>query len=119
MKTPSSKKRTRRPTSIAKRLRAKRGKNIFQELGQLLSRTWKRFQQQRMRGASRSLRLEESVSLGQKRFVAVVKVDGQRFLIGVSSEITMLTPLNRETKFAKALQKPASGPATTGIEACA
>jgi len=34
------------------------------------------------RGVSRRLRVAETVSLGEKRFVSIVQVDGEQFLIG-------------------------------------
>ena len=81
--------------------------DIFAKTSRQLFRIWHRFQQrQKERAAERSLRLEDTVSLGQKRFVAVVSVDGQRFLIGVgTSEISMLAPLQAETSFAHVLQE--------------
>ncbi len=43
---------------------------------------------------SRQLRVTETVSLGEKRFVAVVQVDGRKFLIGGgSSGVSLLTQL--------------------------
>jgi hypothetical protein len=98
--------------------------NAFQDLltktAQQLSRIWHWFQQrQKDRAAGRSLRLEDTVSLGQKRFVAVVSVDGQRFLIGVgTSEISMLAPLQEETSFSQVLQeKTAVGKAKSAVPA--
>jgi flagellar biogenesis protein FliO len=45
--------------------------------------TWKRLRAQQIaRSNSKRLHVAETVSLGEKRFVAVVKVDGQEFLIG-------------------------------------
>jgi flagellar biosynthesis chaperone FliJ len=104
MKPSRNKKTTRTavpsvPVNVGKDLLA----NAFRHLG----RIWQWLQErQKARAGERSLRLEETVSLGQKRFVAVVKVDGQRFLIGVgTSEISMLAPLQPETSFAQALQE--------------
>jgi len=43
---------------------------------------------------SNKLRITDTISLGDKRFVSVVHVDGQRFLIGGSSStVALLTPL--------------------------
>lgn len=47
------------------------------------SRAWKRIRAQQIaRAQSKRLQLAETISLGEKRFVAVIKVDGQEFLIG-------------------------------------
>jgi flagellar biogenesis protein FliO len=46
--------------------------------------------------ASPELRLRESVSLGDKRFVAVIEVGPQRFLIGGTAQsVTLLGKLRR------------------------
>ena len=51
----------------------------------------------------------ESVSLGEKRFVAVVQVDGERFLIGgAAGSVAMLTKLAGKT-FAAELERCAEG----------
>lgn len=48
------------------------------------------------RGKQRELRLCESVSLGEKRFVAVIEVGAQRFLIGGTNQsVTLLGRLRR------------------------
>jgi flagellar biogenesis protein FliO len=45
--------------------------------------------------SSRRLRVAETVSLGEKRFVSIVQVDGAQFLIGGSAtEIQLLANLN-------------------------
>jgi flagellar biogenesis protein FliO len=47
------------------------------------SRVWKRIRAQQIaRSKSKRLQVAETVSLGEKRFVAVIKVDGREFLIG-------------------------------------
>lgn len=46
------------------------------------------------RGVSRRLRVAETVSLGEKRFVSILQVDGEQFLLGGSpSNITLLARL--------------------------
>lgn len=45
---------------------------------------------QKQRNASRSLQLEETVSLGQKRFVALLTVNDQRFLVGGGADDVVL-----------------------------
>jgi len=47
------------------------------------SRAWKRIRAQQIaRAQSKRLQLAETISLGEKRFVAVIKVDGREFLVG-------------------------------------
>jgi flagellar biogenesis protein FliO len=58
--------------------------------------------------AHKNLRVCESVSLGEKRFVAVVQVDEERFLIGgSSSSVAFLTRLQETKTFATALAQEA------------
>ena len=48
----------------------------------------------RMQTKSRRLRVSETVSLGEKRFVSIVEVDGTSFLIGGGSgNVSLLTQL--------------------------
>ena len=55
--------------------------------------------------ARKNLRVCENVSLGEKRFVAVVQVDEERFLIGGSSgSVSLLTRLQEAKNFAVALE---------------
>ena len=50
----------------------------------------------RVHAKSRRMRVSETVSLGDKRFVSIVEVDGQSFLIGGgSSGVALLTSLER------------------------
>lgn len=42
------------------------------------------------RGASRRLKVAETVSLGEKRFVSILQVDGEQFLVGGSSSNVVL-----------------------------
>lgn len=57
----------------------------------------------------RNLRICETVSLGEKRFVAVVQVDEERFLIGGSSTaVALLTRLQQTKTFAAALDQEAA-----------
>lgn len=49
--------------------------------------------------APKQLRVAETVSLGEKRFVAIVQVEGQRFLIGGGAAgVSLLTELDRVPK---------------------
>ncbi|MGB6744442.1 MAG: flagellar biosynthetic protein FliO [Terracidiphilus sp.] len=55
--------------------------------------------------AAKQLRVAETVSLGEKRFVSVIQVDGQKFLIGGGSQgVTLLTQLGAAQAAAEALQ---------------
>src|SRR5258705_13823608 len=55
----------------------------------------------RVQQARKSLRVCENVSLGDKRFVAVIQVDEERFLIGgSSSSMSLLSRLQESKAFA-------------------
>lgn len=46
------------------------------------------------RGVSRRLRIAETISLGEKRFISILQVDGEQFLLGGSpSNIVLLAKL--------------------------
>jgi flagellar biogenesis protein FliO len=80
-------------------------------LSKIFSTTQKVFTAKR---APKQLRVCESVSLGDKRFVAVIQVDQERFLIGgAANSIAMLTRLQETVSFAstmKGLTDEGSGP---------
>jgi len=58
--------------------------------------------------ARKNLRICETLSLGEKRFVAVVQVDEERFLIGgSSSSVSLLTRLPEAKIFAADLAREA------------
>ncbi len=57
-----------------------------------------------MRKPPRRLRLCESLSLGEKRFVAVIQFDGQQFLLGGGSgSVSLLARLGEAPDFAALL----------------
>jgi hypothetical protein len=63
-----------------------------------LLQTWKWLNRQSQRvlarGVSRRLKVTETVSLGDKRFVSILQVDGEQFLVGGSpSNIVLLAKL--------------------------
>ncbi len=64
---------------------------------------WRRFRQGvRPRQYKKRLRVCETVSLGEKRFVAVIQVDGERFLVGgSSSSISTLAHLDKPREFSE------------------
>ncbi len=48
----------------------------------------------------RTLKLQEMLSLGEKRFVAIVQCEGQRWLIGgAANSIALLAILSKSTNF--------------------
>ena len=72
---------------------------------------------QRARVASRLLHVEETVSLGQKRFAAVIRVQDARYLVGGgANEVVLLAALGQtaaladETKDASAATSAAVAP---------
>jgi flagellar biogenesis protein FliO len=65
-------------------------------------------QRVRAQRARKNLRVCESVSLGEKRFVAVLQIDDQRFLIaGSSGSVSLLTRLQEAQTFAAVLDREA------------
>jgi hypothetical protein len=72
-----------------------------------LIRAWHWVQKRRQwQLASKRLTLCETVSLGEKRFVAIVKVDGQQFLVGgAAGSVSLLAHLNDAREFAGILQQ--------------
>jgi flagellar biogenesis protein FliO len=85
----------------------------------LVSRAWDWIQTRRFaRPSTRRLRVAETVSLGEKRFVAVVQVDGRHFLLaGGPTNIALLAQLDDQEPFEEVLKKtmtvPAKRPANT------
>jgi hypothetical protein len=72
-----------------------------------LSRVWTWLQERRVaRVNSRRLRVIETISLGDKRFVAVVQVDKLQFLIGGGpTAVALLAQLNADETFGDVLGK--------------
>ncbi|HUZ94105.1 MAG TPA: flagellar biosynthetic protein FliO [Edaphobacter sp.] len=65
----------------------------------LLARAWRWLQKQQAFSAKKQLRVCETVSLGEKRFVALVQIESQRFLIGGgASGVSLLAELNNESE---------------------
>jgi flagellar biogenesis protein FliO len=69
--------------------------------------TWKWLQKQvRFRHPRRRLRVCETVSLGEKRFVAVIEVDGEQFLVGgASNSVATLARLEPSREFSAVLKR--------------
>jgi hypothetical protein len=78
----------------------------------LLSRAWNWIRMRQMaRVNSRRLHVAESISLGEKRFVAVVQIDGQQYLIGGGgSNIALLAQLNGTESFCDLLKETMTVP---------
>ena len=78
----------------------------------LLSRAWGWLQaRQVVRSSTRRLRVAETVSLGEKRFVAVVQVDGRHFLLaGGPTNIVLLAQLDTKEAFGDVLKKTLTAP---------
>lgn len=58
--------------------------------------------------ARKNLKVCENVSLGEKRFVAVIQVDEERFLIGgSSSSVSLLTRLQGQKTLSSDLEREA------------
>jgi flagellar biogenesis protein FliO len=69
------------------------------------------------RPAERRLKVADTVSLGEKRFVAVVQVDGRHFLLaGGPANIALLAQLNEKDDFEDVLKKTMTAPAITAAE---
>jgi len=73
----------------------------------LLSRAWSWIRvRQAARFRPRRLQVAETVSLGEKRFVAVIKIDGLQYLIGGgATNVTLLTQLNEKESFGELLKE--------------
>jgi flagellar biogenesis protein FliO len=78
----------------------------------LLSRVWRWVQARRVeRSSDKRLRVAETVSLGEKRFVAVVQVDGRHFLVaGGPANIALLAQLDTNEPFEDVLKKTMTVP---------
>ena len=60
---------------------------------------------QKARAASRMLHVDETVSLGQKRFAAVIRVENTRYLIGGgANDVVLLAALGKEANAGAAEQ---------------
>ena len=72
-------------------------------LPHMLKATWNWIQQRMQSQQSRKrLRVCETVSLGEKRFVAVIQVDGEQFLVaGSSSSVSTLARLEKTPDFSE------------------
>ena len=71
----------------------------------VLSQVWSWVQTRYKLSSTKRLRVGEIASLGEKRFVAIVTVEGREFLIGGGSAgVSMLTPLGAASEAAQPIQ---------------
>jgi hypothetical protein len=78
----------------------------------MVARGWAWFQAKLAQTATKRLRVAETVSLGEKRFVSIVNVEGREFLIGGgTSGVTLLAQLGPAQERAGAGMKSARGDA--------
>jgi len=70
-------------------------------------RSWKSLRAQQIaRSGSKRLQVAATVSLGEKRFVAVIKVDGREFLVGGgATNVALLAQLDAKKSFKGLLTK--------------
>jgi hypothetical protein len=74
-----------------------------------LARTWSWLQSKSAYSSTRRLRLAETVSLGEKRFVAIVSVENREYLIGgAPSGLSLLAQWGKNGEAAE-LRRPAQG----------
>lgn len=75
--------------------------------GGLLFRAWRWIHEHFSKAANpRRLQVTANVPLGEKRFVAVVKVDGREFLVGGgASNVALLAPLETKEDFSELLDQ--------------
>jgi flagellar biogenesis protein FliO len=80
--------------------------SLFQTLGkQFLSNISWALKRIKVQPNRKTLRLCENLSLGEKRFVAVIQVESERFLIGgAAGSVSLLTRLQEMPDFSKSLQ---------------
>ena len=84
----------------------------LQNASGLLSRAWNWFRErQAARSSSRRLQVAASISLGEKRFIAVITVDGQQFLVGGgATNVSLLAALQDNESFGDLLQESMAPP---------
>jgi len=78
------------------------GTNLLKSVAHATSWIWEKTRKQQAR---KVLRICESVSLGEKRFVAVVQVANERFLIGGAAASVSLLARLEPGAFAEALRQ--------------
>jgi hypothetical protein len=88
----------------------------FSEWTGLAERAWTWMRAQReWQLRSKRMTLCETVSLGEKRFLAIVKVDGEQFLVGgAAGSVSLLTQLNARGRFEAVLRQRNHRPGKAG-----
>lgn len=84
----------------------------LQNASGLLSRAWRWFRdRQAARSNPRRLQVAATVSLGEKRFVSVIQVDGLQFLVGGgAANVALLAQLKGNDSFGDVLQETMTAP---------
>ena len=103
--TPQAKKRGL--LTVTLRVRHSPLSVVLKSLGSLLTQGWN-WTQQRLKSprTKKRLRVCESVSLGEKRVVAVIQIDGEQFLVGGSANsVSTLAHLKRSQEFSEVLER--------------
>lgn len=78
--------------------------SLFVAMDGWLARLWQSLPRLRMRKAVRHLRLCESLPLGEKRLIAVVEYERQKFLIGGGAQsVCLLARLGEGANFSELL----------------
>jgi len=78
---------------------------------------WATIEARRRTQRRRSLRVIESVSMGEKRFVAIVQVEQARFLVGGGSAgVSLLARLDAAPEFSAVLREQSGGPDASGLD---
>ncbi len=82
--------------------------------GPVLLRLWAGVEARRATQRRRSLRVVETVAMGEKRFVAILQVQDARYLIGGGAAgVSLLARLDREQEFAAVLEEQGSPSASS------
>ena len=84
----------------------------LQNASGLLSRAWRWFRaRQAAHSSSKRLQVAATVSLGEKRFVALIQVDGLQFLVGGgATNVALLAQLKDNESFGNLLKETMTAP---------
>lgn len=95
------------PAERISRVEEKQSHTLLASFWKLLTQAWCWTQQKlKSHQVRKRLRVCETVSLGEKRFVAVIQVDGEQFLVGgSSSSVSTLAHLERAREFSEVFQR--------------
>jgi hypothetical protein len=89
---------------------------IWQALSIACTRLWGSLEARRATQRRRSLRVVESVAMGEKRFVAIVQVEQARFLVGGGTAgVSLLARLDAVEDFAAVLSQQTAGQAEPAL----